>query len=136
NFANWQQAGTGLFRLDATQKVLVAPPGAEIWLLFYAATAFSDFTLRLQFRLDSRGDNSGVFVRFRDPRQPAPAGINDPRIAANAAWLAVDTGFEIQIDETARPDQADKHRTGAIYDIDVGPGPGQQRYARGSSLQP
>ena len=136
NFANWQQAGPGIFDLDATEQVLVARPGAEIGLLFYAATAFSDFTLRLQFRLDSRGDNSGVFVRFRDPRQPAPAGINDPRIAANAAWLAVDTGFEIQIDETARPDQADKHRTGAIYDIDVGPGPGQQRYARGSSLQP
>ena len=74
----------------------MARPGAEIGLLFYAATAFSDFTLRLQFRLDLRGDNSAVFVRFRDPRQPPPAGINDPRIAANAAWLAVDTGFEIR----------------------------------------
>jgi Domain of Unknown Function (DUF1080) len=136
SFGDWQQAGPGNFDFDAAEQVLVARPGAEIGLLFYAAAAFSDFTLRLQFRFDSRGDNSGIFVRFRDPRQPPPVGLNDPRIAANAVWLAVDTGFEIQIDEAAQPDQADKHRTGAIYDIDIGPGPNQQRYARGSSLQP
>jgi choline dehydrogenase-like flavoprotein len=136
SFANWQQAGPGRFDLDPAEQVLVARPAGDIGLLFYTATSFSDFTLRLQFRLDSRGDNSGVFVRFRDPRQSAPAGVNDPRIATNVAWLAVDTGFEVQIDEAAQPDQADKHRTGAIYDIDIGAGPGQQRYARGSSLQP
>jgi hypothetical protein len=134
-FANWQQAGPGAFNFNATEQVLVAQPGGDIGLLFYALKAFSDFTLRLQFRLNARDDNSGVFVRFRDPRKPPPAGLSDPRIAGNAAWLAVDTGFEIQIDEAAQPDQADKHRTGAIYDIPIGPAPGQQSYARGSSLQ-
>jgi hypothetical protein len=103
SFGDWQQAGPGNFDFDAAEQVLVARPGAEIGLLFYAAAAFSDFTLRLQFRLDSRNDNSGIFVRFRDPRQPPPVGLNDPRIAANAAWLAVDTGFEIQVDEAAQP---------------------------------
>ena len=136
SFANWQQAGPGNFDFDAGEQVLVAGPGPEIGLLFYAVQAFSDFTLRLQFRVDARSDNSGVFVRFRDPRQPPPPGVNDPRIAANPAWLAVDTGFEIQIDEAAQPDQADKHRTGAVYDIDIGVAVGQQLYARGSSLQP
>ena len=77
-----------------------------------------------------------MFVRFRDPRQPPPAGLNDPRIAGNPAWLAVDTGFEIQIDEMAEPDQADIHRTGSVYAIPIGAGPGQQIYARGSALQP
>jgi hypothetical protein len=48
----------------------------------------------------------------------------------------VDTGFEIQIDDAAQPDQADKHRTGAVYGIDIGVAAGQQRYTRGSSLQP
>ena len=76
SFADWQQAGPGNFDLDAAEQVLIARPGAEIGLLFYAAAAFSDFTLRLQFRLDSRGDNSGVFVRFRDPRQAAPVGYS------------------------------------------------------------
>src|SRR5204863_10158150 len=87
-------------------------------------------------RLDSRNDNSGVFVRFRDPRRPPPVGLNDPRIPVNPAWLAVDTGFEIQIDEMALPDQADMHRTGAVYAIPIGAGPGHQTYQRGSALQP
>jgi choline dehydrogenase-like flavoprotein len=136
SLANWQQAGPGTFDYDANERVIVARPGGDIGLFFFTGTGFSDFTLRLQFRLDSRNDNSGVFVRSRDPRQPPPAGLNDPRIAGNPAWLAVDTGFEIQIDEMAQPDQADMHRTGAVYAIPIGPGLGQQIYARGSPLQP
>ena len=136
SLANWQQAGPGTFDYDPNEKVITARPGGDIGLFFFAASNFSDFTLRLQFRLDSRNDNSGVFVRFRDPRQPPPVGLNDPRIAGNSAWLAVDTGFEIQIDEMAQPDQADMHRTGAVYGIPVGGRPGQQVYAHGSALQP
>lgn len=136
SLARWQQAGPGQFDYDANERVIVARPGGDIGLLFYTARAFADFTLRLQFRLDARTDNSGVFVRFLDPRQPAPPGPGDPRVAANPAWLAVDTGFEVQIDERAEPDQADKHRTGAVYAVEVGPGQGQQTYARGSALQP
>ena len=136
SLANWQQAGPGRFDYDANEKVIIARPGGDIGLFFFGGRAFSDFTLRLQFRLDTRNDNSGVFVRFRDPRRPPPAGLNDPRIAGNPAWLAVDTGFEIQIDEMAQPDQADMHRTGAVYAIPIGAGPGQQVYARGSALQP
>ena len=136
SFANWLQVGPGRFDYDANQQVIAARPGSDIGLLFFTAKAYSDFELRLQFRLDSRQDNSGVFVRFRDPRQPPPAGVNDPRIAGNPAWLAVDTGFEIQIDEQARNDGADLHRTGAVYAIPVGGGLGQQTFARGSSLQP
>src|SRR5262249_12834062 len=124
------------FEYDPNEQVIVARPGGDIGLFFYTAQSFSDFTLRLQFRLDSRDDNSGVFVRFRDPRQPPPAGLNDPRIAANSAWLAVDTGFEVQIDEKAQPDGADMHRTAAIYAVPIGSGAGQQTYARGSSLRP
>jgi choline dehydrogenase-like flavoprotein len=136
SLANWQQAGPGAFEHDPSEQVIIARPGNDIGLLFYTTKAYSDFTLRLQFRLDRRDDNSGVFVRFRDPRQPPPAGLNDPRIAGNAAWLAVDTGFEAQIDDQARPDGADLHRTGAVYAIPIGGGAGQQAFARGSSLRP
>ena len=136
SLARWRQAGPGRFDYDPNERVIIARPDGDIGLFFYAARAFSDFTLRLQFRLDDRADNSGVFVRFLDPRRPAPPDLGDPRVAANPAWLAVDTGFEIQIDEQAEPDQADKHRTGAIYSVDVGPDTGQQAYARGSALQP
>src|SRR5207249_3421380 len=74
-------------------------------------------------------------VRFRDPRLPAP-DLNDPRVAANPAWVAVHTGFEIQIDDLAQPDQADRHRTGAVYGVDIGSEAGKQQYRRGSALQP
>jgi choline dehydrogenase-like flavoprotein len=136
SLGQWQQAGPGGFDYDPNEQVVNARPGSDIGLLVYTAKAYSDFTLRLQFRLASRDDNSGVFVRFRDPRQPPPAGLNDPRIAGNTAWLAVDTGFEVQLDEQARPDGADLHRTGAIYAVPIGAGAGQQSFARGSSLRP
>jgi choline dehydrogenase-like flavoprotein len=136
SLAKWEQAGPGSFDYDSNEQVVISRPGSDIGLFFYTAKAYSDFTLRLQFRLNSRDDNSGVFVRFRDPRKPPPAGLNDPKIAGNTAWLAVDTGFEIQIDEQARPDGADLHRTGAVYAVPIGAGAGQQVFTRGSSLQP
>src|SRR5262249_36412493 len=78
---------------------------------------------------------SGVFVRFRDPRLPDPAP--DPADPANnSAFVAVHTGFEIQIDEEARgdsrfnePDGSFFSHTGAIYKIKtLGSTPGQQKY--------
>src|SRR5262249_61364036 len=59
---------------------------------------------------------------------PAPDAIDPPN---NAAFVAVHTGFEIQIDEEARgdrrfgePDGSFFARTGAIYKI-TSPGTGQ-----------
>ena len=36
----------------------------------------------------------------------------------NTAFVPVDFGFEVQIDELGRPDGAEIHRTGAIYRAD------------------
>jgi hypothetical protein len=130
----WHQAGPGAFDYLADEEVMIAHPGADIGLLYFPR-AFADFVLRLQFRVDSRFDNSGVFVRFRDPRLPA-TGVTDPRAVGNPAWRAACTGFEVQIDDQAAPDHLDKHRTAAIYAIDIGAGAGQQQYHRGSGLQP
>jgi hypothetical protein len=136
-FNGWLFAGRVAFALiDGT---LVAQPSSDLGLLYYALDRFGDFTLRLQFRLDRVDDNSGVFVRSRDPRRRVP-DRTDPKITYaydNQAWVAVHTGFEVQIDEFARPNNLDKHRTGAIYDIPTGQG-GEQRlqnYQRGPSLQ-
>jgi hypothetical protein len=67
-------------------------------LLWYAARQFRDFVLTVEWRASKPGDNSGVFVRFPDPR-------GDP-------WDAVDRGYEVQILDDAP--EADR-RTGAIY---------------------
>jgi hypothetical protein len=136
SFAHWAQAGPGAMVLDETEGVVVAQPGSDLGLWFFADKGFGDFVLRMQFRIDSPGDNSGVFLRFHDPRL-VPAGLGDPRVNADPAWIGVDTGFEAQIDETARPDGADMHRTGALYAIPTtGPAAAAQTYSRGSALQP
>lgn len=135
SFARWAQAGPGAMALDANEGVMVAQPGPDLGLWFFADKGFGDFVLRLQFRIDGPGDNSGVFVRFRDPRLADP-GLGDPKVTTDPAWIAVDTGFEAQIDETARPDGADMHRTGAVYGIATTGTPGAQVYSRGSALQP
>src|SRR6184192_4032997 len=109
-------------------------------LLFLATQTFSDFRLKLEFQFGRIDDNSGIFVRFRNPRLPVPdrnlPGVSFPY--NNQAFIGVDTGFEVQIDELARgnPDGLDEHRTGAVYGILIGPNPGQQDYRRGPGLVP
>lgn len=143
-FAKWLMAGGGSFKLVG--RSLVAQPGNGIGLLFYAAEQFDNFTLRLDFCLPhprgTSNDNSGVFVRFRDPRKPVLPGTPGPDVPGNAATVAVDTGYEIQIDEEARGDtrknEADGfpfNRTGAIYKVKgLGTAAGEQNYTNTQRL--
>jgi choline dehydrogenase-like flavoprotein len=143
-FANWQMAGGGFFSRFG-RMMIAQQDGKGIGLLFCKSQKFENFILRVDFLLPHpRGrnnDNSGVFVRFRDPRLPDPApDPADP--STNAAFVAVHTGFEIQIDEEARGDtrfsESDGSlfaRTGAIYKIkSSGIGPGKQDYKNNQNL--
>ena len=137
SFQQWQATGHGTFSL--IDGVIVTQPAEDLGLLYYTPYTFADFVLRFQFRLNRHDDNSGVFIRFRDPRLPVPDRVN-PHISYpydNQAWVPVTTGFEVQIDELARgnPDGLDMHRTGAIYGISLGIQPGQQSYQRGPALR-
>src|SRR5262249_2298559 len=80
------------------------PVGAHS-VFYYAAEAFNDFTLRLQFRLSgpigNTGrpiDNSGIFLRFHAPHSKGPdlPTNADPALQQNvisdAAWVAAYTG--------------------------------------------
>jgi len=64
---------------------------------------YKDFILKIDWKVNRRNDNSGVFIRFSNPD-------NDP-------WVAVNTGYEIQIDDLAMPDGNPIHKTGAIYNF-------------------
>jgi hypothetical protein len=117
--------------------MIVAQPGPQLGLLYYTAENFANFVLRLDLRIHSGDENSGIFVRFRSPlrRVPDPANPANSFVYANKAFVAVDTGFEVQLDDQARgdpargiPDGLDQHRTGAIYGIPIGSNPGQQTY--------
>lgn len=132
-FQRWEAVGGGSFSL-VDGMIVAQPGGGELGLLFYTAEQFDDFLLRLQFRLHEGSENGGVHVRFRNPRRRVPDRTtpdpDDGWIYANPAWVAVDTGFEVQLDEFARPHGLDQHRTGAVYDMPIGTGLGRQQYQR------
>jgi hypothetical protein len=85
---------------------LEAQPGTDLGLLWLNRPTPARYVLRLQWMLTGPDDNSGVFIAFPNPEGE---GYN------NTAWVGVNFGFEVQIDERARPDGAAIHRTGAIY---------------------
>ena len=63
--------------------------GSDIGLLWCTTPMPADFILRLEWLRWEDYDNSGVFLRFPDPESK---GYN------NSAFVAVDFGFEVQID--------------------------------------
>ena len=87
--------------------------GAEIGLLFYAArlspTSRSDSNSVSMRVATTRASLCGSAIRGSHLR----SGLNDPRIAANPAWLAWTRASKFRSMRPAQPDQADKHRTGA-----------------------
>jgi type 1 glutamine amidotransferase len=91
----WQQAGPGSFTLDH-DGTLTSSGG--MGLLWYAASDFSSYSLKLDWKMSSASgdDNSGVFVGFPPSDDP---------------WSAVHHGYEIQIDATDVPEKT----TGSVY---------------------
>jgi hypothetical protein len=98
------QSDPGHFTID--DGVLVAHPGTDLGLLWNTRPTPADFLLELEWRLSSWDDNSGVFLRFPDL---------DSKGYDNTAWVAINFGFEVQINEPGVPDGAPIHTTGAIY---------------------
>ncbi|MBB5789556.1 family 16 glycoside hydrolase [Jiangella mangrovi] len=91
----WTMAGPGGFEID--ECGLLEPFGG-MGLLWYDEKTFSDYVMRVDFRVQAPTDNSGVYVRFPDPQ-------GDPT-------NTIDEGHEVQIyDGTDDP----MTRTGAIY---------------------
>ena len=85
---------------------LLAIPGTDIGLLWHDQPAPPDFVLKLEWRRWQEDANSGVFIRFPNP---------ETRNYDNSAFVGVDFGFEVQIDQLAAPDGLPIHKTAAIY---------------------
>jgi Domain of Unknown Function (DUF1080) len=101
----WHMAGPGKFVFVEYDKSLQSEGG--MGLLWYAENKYKDFVLKVDWKVNRKNDNSGIFVRFSDPD-------NDP-------WIAVNTGYEIQIDDLELPDGNPVHKTGAIYNFAAAP---------------
>ncbi|MEP7200863.1 MAG: family 16 glycoside hydrolase, partial [Chloroflexota bacterium] len=111
---NWQMAGQGNF--NVVGGTLESSPGNDLGLLWYTTPMPANFVLTVEWLLTRYDDNSGVFVRFPDPNSK---GYN------NTAYVGVDFGFEVQIDNLGRGSSpvgknVDKQfrTTGAIYNED------------------
>jgi hypothetical protein len=70
-------------------------PGNDLGLFWNIDPTPPDFILKLEFLRWRDDDNSGVFLRFPDPNSK---GYN------NTAYVAIDFGFEVQIDEIGQGD--------------------------------
>jgi choline dehydrogenase-like flavoprotein len=102
---DWRFVGKGGFRI--VDGAFESMPGGDDLGLYWCQTPMPpNFVLKLEWLRWLDDDNSGVFVRFPDP---TTKGYN------NQAWVAVNFGFEVQIDELGAPDGNPIHRTGAIY---------------------
>jgi glucose/arabinose dehydrogenase/type 1 glutamine amidotransferase len=115
----WTQAPGGHFELRPDGSLR---SHGGLGMLWYSAKKFGDFSLRLQFRdiapaADHRA-NSGVFVRFPDPRTPLsdrPECGKQGAARNSEAWVAIYCGQEVQIYDGAT---GEPQKTGSIYNFD------------------
>lgn len=91
----WNMAGPGFFTREADCTLMT---NGGLGLLWHEEPLEGDYSLQLDWKLTA-DHNGGVFVGFPNPG-------NDP-------WVAVNQGYEIQIDAS---DDADS-TTGAIYNF-------------------
>ena len=140
-FKHWRLAGPAGGGMVHLNGEMVSYGDGGLRLFYDASETFSDFTLRLQFRIfDLAKHNSGVFLRFPRPTHDFAtdelkrrAGLEPAFDPGNPAWKPVIAGFEVQIDDTAAGDSTKdfygirpepnglwKNRTGAIYKIQAG----------------
>lgn len=96
----------GFAVVDGTLESL--PNGNDIGLYWCAEPLPADFVLKLEWLRWGDRDNSGVFIRFPRP---------DSKGYDNTAYVGVNFGFEVQIDEYSQPNGDPKSRTGAIYNF-------------------
>lgn len=113
----WTQAPSGSFELQPDGSLRSS---GGLGMLWYSAQQFGDFSLKLQFRdiaPEGHRANSGVFVRFPNPRTPLEerpeCGTTGPARTSHA-WVAIYCGQEIQIydGKTGEP-----QKTGSIYNF-------------------
>ncbi len=118
SLADWRQAPSGKFSLrpDGTIR-----SSGGLGMLWYAGQEYGDFSVRLQFRDVSAGStyaNSGVFIRFPDPRTPLddrPEGCSTTGSARSSeAWVAIYCGHEIQIYDGPT---GETQKTGSVYNF-------------------
>jgi hypothetical protein len=120
-FERWRYAGGASITRQRDGTLRTGPGAPGLGVLWYAARPYGDFDLKLQLRDDAPAAdaraNSGVQVRFPAPHPPVPGcpttfnGVEQN----NAAWIAVNCGHEIQVNDSPDGPPFDPRKTGSIY---------------------
>jgi hypothetical protein len=99
DLTGWQQVGPGEFVVEDGLLKTVGGMG----MILYPAEKFSNVIIRVVYKVKDNDCNSGVFIRI--PEKPADE------------WAAVNTGYEVQIDNGTRHVGGDYHCTGVLYSL-------------------
>lgn len=96
----WKHVGPGG---DSVEDGLIKTRGG-MGLLYYTGQKFCNCVLRVVYKMRDENDNSGVFIRIPiEPRE---------------AWMPVNYGYEVQIDNHPEASQEDEyHVTGTLYSL-------------------
>jgi hypothetical protein len=115
NKHGWNHYGPGHFALDRETGVLTGYGG--MGLFWYGEQMFGDFVLEMEFKVDDRATNSGVFVRI--PYVPTSNQYIYDCFEIQIYDAALDKDQEHVLHEGAEPrpgGPSPKQVTGAIYD--------------------
>jgi hypothetical protein len=99
DLTGWEQVGPGRFVVE--DNLLKTQGG--MGMILYPAEKFGNVVLRVVYKVKDNDCNSGVFIRI--PEKPADE------------WAAVNTGYEVQIDNGTRFVGGDYHCTGVLYSL-------------------
>jgi hypothetical protein len=99
DLTGWEQVGPGKFVVEKGLLKTVGGMGMILW----PAEKFSDVVIRVVYNVKDNDCNSGVFIRI--PEKPKDE------------WAAVNTGYEVQIDNGVRHVGGDYHCSGVLYSM-------------------
>jgi hypothetical protein len=99
DLTGWEQVGPGKFVVENGLLKTVGGMG----MILYPAEKFSDVIIRVVYMVKDNDCNSGVFIRI--PEKPSDE------------WVAVNTGYEVQIDNGTRHVGGDYHCSGVLYSL-------------------
>jgi len=99
DLSGFEQVGPGKFVVEEGLLKTVGGMG----MILYPAEKFSNVTIRVVYKVKDNDCNSGVFIRL--PEKPADE------------WIAVNKGYEVQIDNGTRHVGGDYHCSGVLYSL-------------------
>lgn len=99
DLTGWEQVGPGEFVVENGLLKTVGGMG----MILYPAEKFGNVIIRVVYNVKDNDCNSGVFIRI--PDKPTDE------------WMAVNKGYEVQIDNGTRHVGGDYHCTGVLYSL-------------------